>query len=122
MERSRRALEDAERGQVRASDPQKLQLQNKSEDLKSQIAISKPENASALQNQLTAVESRLQKLETEGRLAQTIVQSYEPSLGLIDVVLALREHTTALRLHYAAMTSSAEPTTHAHNNPLLSLT
>src|SRR6266550_8752529 len=53
MERSRRALEDAERGQVRASDPQKLQLQKKSEDLKSQIAISKPENATALQNQLT---------------------------------------------------------------------
>src|SRR5437588_10862318 len=64
MERSRRALEDAERGQSRVSDPQKLQLQKKSEDLRSQIAISKPENASALQNQLTAVESRLQKLET----------------------------------------------------------
>src|SRR2546425_8374159 len=73
MERSRRALEDAERGQSRASDPQKLQLQKKSEDLRSQIAISKPENASALQNQLTAVESRLQKLETEGKVAQTII-------------------------------------------------
>ena len=122
MERSRRALEDAERGQVRASDPQKLQLQKKSEDLRSQIAISKPENASALQNQLTAVESRLQKLETEGRVAQTIIQSYEPSVCLIHVVLAFREHTTGLRLHYAAMTSSGEPTTDEHNNPLLSLT
>src|SRR5438105_1962195 len=108
MERSRRALEDAERGQVRASDPQKLQLQKKSEDLRSQIAISKPENASALQNQLTAVESRLQKLETEGRVAQTIIQSYEPSVCLIHVVLAFREHTSGLRLHYAAMTSSGE--------------
>src|SRR2546425_9201549 len=73
MERSRRALEDAERGQSRAGDPQKLQRQKKSEDLKSQIAISKPENATALQNQLTAVESRLQKLETEGKVAQTII-------------------------------------------------
>jgi len=122
MERSRRALEDAERSQSRVSDPQKLQLQKKSEDLRSQIAISKPENASALQNQLTAVESRLQKLETEGKVAQTIIQSYEPSVCLIHVVLAFREHTTGLRLHYAAMTSSGEPTTDEHNNPLLSLT
>ena len=122
MERSRRALEDAERGQSRVSDPQKLQLQKKSEDLKSQIAVSKPENASALQNQLAAVESRLQKLETEGKVAQTIIQSYEPSVCLIHVVLAFRVHTTGLRLHYAAITSSGEPTTDEHNNPLLSLT
>jgi DNA-binding response OmpR family regulator len=39
MERSRRALEDVERGRSLASDPQKLQLQKKSEDLRSQIAI-----------------------------------------------------------------------------------
>jgi len=122
MERSRRALEDGERGPSLASDPQKLQLQKKSEDLRSQIAISKTENASALQNQLAAVESRLQKLETEGKVAQTIIQSYEPSVCLIHVVLAFHEHTTGLRLHYAGVTSKGEPTTDEHNNPLLSLT
>jgi S1-C subfamily serine protease len=122
MERSRRALEDGGRGPSLASDPQKLQLQKKSEDLRSQIAISKTENASALQNQLAAVESRLQKLETEGKVAQTIIQSYEPSVCLIHVVLAFREHTTGLRLHYAGVTSGGEPTTDEHNNPLLSLT
>jgi DNA-binding response OmpR family regulator len=122
MERSRRATEDRERGPSSASDPQRLQLQKKSEDLKSQIATSKPENASALQNQLAAVEGRLQKLETEGKVAQTIIQSYEPSVCLIHVVLAFRDHTTGLRLHYAAVTSSGEPTTDEHNNPLVSLT
>src|ERR1700730_11171647 len=122
MERSRRALEDGEHGQSVASDPQKLQLQKKSEDLRSQIAAGKTENASALQNQLAAVESRLQKLETEGKVAQTIIQSYEPSVCLIHVVLAFREHTTGLRLHYAGMTNSGEPTTDEHNNPRLSLT
>src|SRR5438105_3761076 len=75
MERSRRALEDAERGQVRASDPQKLQLQKKSEDLKSQIAISKPENISVLQSQLAAVQSRLLKIETDGKFAERIIQA-----------------------------------------------
>src|SRR5713101_4199170 len=122
MERTRRALENAKRGQKRVSNPQKLQLQKKSEDLRSQIAISKPENASSLQSQLAAVDSRLQKLETEGKVAQTIIQSYEPSVCLIHVVLAFREHTTGLRLHYAGMTSSGEPTTDEHSNPLLSLT
>jgi DNA-binding response OmpR family regulator/S1-C subfamily serine protease len=122
MERSRRALEDGGRGPSLASDPQKLQLQKKSEDLRSQIAISKTENAFALQDQLAAVESRLQKLETEAKVAQTIIQSYEPSVCLIHVVLAFREHTTGLRLHYAAVTSGGEPTTDEHNNPLLSLT
>jgi S1-C subfamily serine protease len=122
MERSRHALEGMERGPSPVSDPQKVQLQKKSEDLRSQIAISKPENASALQNQLTAVESRLQKLETEGKVAQTIIRSYEPSVCLIHVVLGFRDHTTGLTLHYAGVTSTGEPTADEHNNPLVSLT
>ena len=122
MERSRRALEDVERGPSLASDPQERQLRKKSEELRSQIASSKAADASALQNQLTAVESRLQRLETEGKVAQTIIQSYEPSVCLIHVVLAFRDHTTGLRLHYAGMTSSGEPMVDEHNNPLLSLT
>jgi DNA-binding response OmpR family regulator/S1-C subfamily serine protease len=122
MERSRRALEARDSGPSPASDPQTLQLQRKSEDLRAQIATGKAENASALQDQLTAVEGRLQKLETEGKVAQTIIQSYEPSVCLIHVVLAFRDHTTGLTLHYAGMTASGEPTTDEHNNPLLSLT
>ena len=122
VERSRRALEDGERNPSLASDPQKLQLQKKSEDLRSQIASSKTEDALTLQSQLAAVDSRLQKLETEGKVAQTIIQSYEPSVCLIHVVLGFREHTTGLSLRYVGVTSSGEPTTDEHNNPLLSLT
>jgi serine protease Do len=122
MERSRRSIDDGGRGPFQASDPQKLQLLKKSEELRSQLASSKTENASDLQNQLTAVESRLQKLETEGKVAQTIIQSYEPSVCLIHVVLAFGDHSTGLRLHYAEMTSSGEPTVDEHNNALLSVT
>src|SRR6202023_1734950 len=121
MERSRRSLEDGARG-LHARDPQKLELQKKSEDLRSQLAVGNAQNASTLQSQLAAVDSRLQKLETEGKVAQTIIQSYEPSICLIHVVLAFRDRTTGLRLHYAEVTSSGEPTTDDHNNPLLSLT
>lgn len=122
MERSRRALEDRDRSPSRASDPQKVQLQKQSEDLRSQIAISKAEDASALQDQLTAVEDRLLKLETEGKFAERIIQAYEPSVCLIHVVLAFREHTTGSRLRYAGVTSNGEPATDEHNNPLVSLT
>jgi DNA-binding response OmpR family regulator/S1-C subfamily serine protease len=122
MERSRRALEDAEHSAPPVSDPQRLQLHKKSEDLRSQIAVSKTEDASALRTQLTAVESRIQKLESEGKVAQTIIQSYEPSVCLIHVVLAFRDHASGLRLHYAGLTSSGEPTTDEQHNPLLSLT
>jgi S1-C subfamily serine protease len=122
MESSRRGLEASEHGPSLTTDPQKVQLQKRSEDLRSQIAASKDENPSALQNQLTVVEARLQKLETEGEAAQTIIQSYEPSVCLIHIVLAFRDHTTGLRLHYAELTSSGVPKTDEHDNTLLSLT
>ena len=122
MDRSRRAAEVGGSNPSLASDPQKVQLQKKSEDLRSQIAASKAEDASTLQTQLAAVNSRLQRLETEGKVAQTIIESYEPSVCLIHVVLAFREHTTGLRLHYAEMTSTGEAKTDEHNNPLLSVT
>ena len=122
IESSPHATDGAESGSFMASDPQKLQLQKKREDLRSQIAISKTQNASTLQNQLTTVENRLEKLETEGKVAQTIIQSYEPSVCLIHVVLAFRDHTTGLTLHYAEMTSDGEPATDEQKNPLLSLT
>jgi DNA-binding response OmpR family regulator len=121
MESSRRGLETREHGPSSASDPQKVELQKKSEDLRSQIAASKAENTSVLQNQLAAVEARLQKLESAGKAAQTIIKSYEPSVCLIHVVLAFGDHTTRLRLHYAGMASNGEPKTDEHGNPLLSL-
>src|SRR6266478_8046814 len=70
MDRSRRAREDEEHGLSKPGDPQKIQLQRKSEELRSQIAVSGTEDASALQKQLTAVENRLQKIETEGKIAE----------------------------------------------------
>jgi DNA-binding response OmpR family regulator/S1-C subfamily serine protease len=122
MERWRRGVGGGEQNPLQSSDAQKLQLQKKSEDLRSQIASTTVENTSALQNQLTAVQNRLQKLETEGKVAQTIIQSYEPSVCLIHVVVAFRNHITGMRLHYAEMTSSGEPSRDKDNNPLLSFT
>ena len=122
MERSRRALEDRDRAASQAGDPQRLQLQKKSEELKSQIATSKTENVSVLQSQLATVESRLLKIETDGKFAERIIQAYEPSVCLIHVVLAFRERTTGLRLRYAGVTTTGEPEADEHNNPLVGVT
>jgi DNA-binding response OmpR family regulator len=70
----------------------------------------------------SALETRLSKLETAGSVAQTIIQTYEPSVCLIHVTLAFRDHASGQRLHYAAMTDSGGPTVDEHNNPLVSLT
>jgi DNA-binding response OmpR family regulator len=72
--------------------------------------------------QLAAVEGRLRKLETQGNVAQQIIQTYEPSVCLIHVVLAFRDHDSGLKLHYAAMNDSGGPTVDEHDNPLVSLT
>ena len=122
LDRSRRALEDAQRNVSMPSDSEKARLQKQSQDLKSQIATGKTENNSALENQLSVVEERLQRLEKEGKVAQTIITSYEPSVCLIHVVVGLRDRTTGLKLHYVGVTSTGEPVTDEHNNPLLGIT
>jgi S1-C subfamily serine protease len=61
-------------------------------------------------------------METDGKFAERIIQAYEPSVCLIHVVLAFREHATGLRLRYAGVTSTGEPATDEHNNPLVGLT
>ena len=122
MERSQRALQEAGRDPSVAKDTQRLQLQKQSEELRSQIKGSGNENASAIQTQLSAVEARLQRLENEGTVAQTIIHSYEPSVCLLHVGIGLRDHATKLPLHYAGLTSTGEPITDEHNNPLLGVT
>jgi DNA-binding response OmpR family regulator/S1-C subfamily serine protease len=122
MERSRQDQKELQRAPSPASDPQELRLVPRGEELRAQISTSKTENAPALQHQITEAESRLQKLETEVRFAQTVIQSYEPSVCLIHVTVAFRDPATGLRLHFVGLTSNGAPATDEDNNLLLSLT
>lgn len=119
---SQRALQDSQHDPTLVKDSQRLQLQKQSEDLKSKIASGGGQNISGLQNQLSAVENRLQRLEAEGTVAQNIIRSYEPSVCLIHVVVGFRDRTTQLPLHYAGVNSDGDPLTDDHNNPLLGIT
>ena len=122
MDRSRRVLEHVQNDPSPRSDSEKVQLQKQSQDLRSQIASSGTQNISSLQSQLSVVEERLQRLEVGGKIAQTIIQTYEPSVCLIHVVVAFRERTTGLRLRYEGLTSTGEPATDEHSNTLAGVT
>jgi serine protease Do len=81
-----------------------------------------PKDGATLESQVATVEGRLQKLEREEKIAQTIIDTDEPSVCLIHTVLAFRDHETGLKLHYEALASSGAPATNESNNPLVSLT
>jgi S1-C subfamily serine protease/DNA-binding NarL/FixJ family response regulator len=120
LERSRQSLGQQLPRPAAMSELEKSQPAN--EGARSQIANGQPENAPALENQVAAVEGRLRKLENEGTAAHAIIDAYEPSVCLIHVVLAFRDHDSGLKLHYAALTSTGEVATDKSNNPLVSLT
>jgi S1-C subfamily serine protease/AmiR/NasT family two-component response regulator len=122
MDRLHRTVEEAQQSPSSTNDSEKLQLQKQSKDLRSRIAAGNAENTAQLRNQLSAVQERLDRLETEGRVAQTIIQSYEPSVCLIHVVVGFRDRITGLNLRYAGLSTSGEPVTDDHNNPLVGVT
>ena len=122
MDRSHQAVGEVQPNGSSPSTSEKLQLQQQSQTLRSQIASGKSDSVSALQNQLSVVEERLERLETEGRVAQRIIESYESSVCLIHVVVGFRDRATGLTLHYVGLTSSGQPVTDEHNNPLLGVT
>jgi S1-C subfamily serine protease/DNA-binding NarL/FixJ family response regulator len=122
MDRSRRVLDHVQNDPSPPRDSEELQLHKQSHDLRSQIARSSTQNLSVLQSQLSVVEERLQRLEAGGKIAQTIIQTYEPSVCLIHVVVGFRERSTGLKLRYDGLTSTGEPATDGHSNPLVSVT
>ena len=119
---SRREAENAQRDPSPQTPSENDQLQKQSRELRSEIGSSQSENSGALRSQLSAVEDRLQRLETEGKVAQTIIQAYEPSVCLVHVVVGFRDRATGLNLRYAGLTSSGEPMTDEHSNPLVGVT
>ncbi|HEX4580787.1 MAG TPA: hypothetical protein VH139_01945, partial [Acidobacteriaceae bacterium] len=72
---------------------------------------SQPEQNAALENQVAAVEGRLQKLETAGKVAHTIIDGGSPVILLgyptgVDAILA---RTGAATLQAIAASSKGDP-------------
>lgn len=62
-------------------------LKAQSEDLRKRVAASDGEDADALKRQLQDTQNRLSQLEKVGKVAETVVQKYGPSVCLLHVVV-----------------------------------
>jgi S1-C subfamily serine protease len=62
-------------------------LRAQSEDLRKKVATAAGPDAESLKQQLVDTQKRLKSLENEGKIAETIVRSYGPSVCLLHVVV-----------------------------------
>jgi S1-C subfamily serine protease/DNA-binding response OmpR family regulator len=62
-------------------------LRAQSEDLRKKMAAAEGADAQSLRQQLSDTQKRLKLLENEGKIAETIVHSYGPSVCLLHVVV-----------------------------------
>lgn len=120
MERSHQSLASLTASAAATGAPQPPLRAN--EEDSSSAGGDQVDHTAELKSQMAKVEGRLEKLENEGHVANTIINEYEPSVCLIHVVLTFRDHATGLKLRFLELTSEGAPTTDKANNPLLSLT
>jgi S1-C subfamily serine protease/DNA-binding response OmpR family regulator len=76
-------------------------LKTQSEDLRKRVTASDGEEAVALNKQLLDTQNRLAKLEREGRVAETIVQKYGPSVCLLHIVVGFVDKESGRPLQVA---------------------
>ena len=76
-------------------------LKAQSEDLRKKAATADGANAEALKNQLLDTQNRLSQLEKEGRVAETIVHKYGPSVCLLYIVVGFADKESGQPLRVA---------------------
>jgi len=83
MKQERNSLEAQSRSDSAARDSLKAQ----SEDLRKKMAVAGGSDSDVLKQQLTETQNRLKLLENEGKVAETVVHNYGPSVCLLHVVV-----------------------------------
>jgi S1-C subfamily serine protease len=73
--------------QTRSDSATRDSLKAQSEDLRKKMATAAEADAGSLKQQLQETQNRLKLLENEGKIAETIVHSYGPSVCLLHVVV-----------------------------------
>jgi S1-C subfamily serine protease/DNA-binding NarL/FixJ family response regulator len=66
-------------------------LKAQTEEIRKKIAADGDTDGQSLKKQLQETQNRLDRLENEGRVAETIVQTYGPSVCLLHVVVEFRD-------------------------------
>src|SRR5258706_8139476 len=72
---------------VKSDSEARNSLRAHSEDLRKKVAAAEGQDALSLKQQLADTQKRLKLLENEGKIAETIVHSYGPSVCLLHVVV-----------------------------------
>src|ERR1700720_4795807 len=76
-------------------------LRAQSEDLRKKVAMAGGPDAQSLKQQLADTQKRLKLLENEGKIAETIVHSYGPSVCLLHVVVEFLDKQTGKPIQIA---------------------
>jgi S1-C subfamily serine protease len=77
-------------------------LRAQSEDLRKKMAAAEGPDAQSLKQQLADTQKRLKLLENEGKIAETIVHNYGPSVCLLHVVVEFLDKETGKPIQIAA--------------------
>jgi DNA-binding response OmpR family regulator len=67
-------------------------LKAQADEIRKKMAADGDANADSLKKQLQETQTRLSRLENEGRVAETIVHTYGPSICLLHVVMQFRDN------------------------------
>src|SRR5580704_17408155 len=115
--RKLRTVQDSEAAPAAA----KGELQQKAADLKAQMATANPNDAAGSQKQLADTNLRLQKLEAQGSVAQTIIPADVQSVCLLHVAVAFSDQPSGKRLRYGGLNQDGDPLQDSQGNPILTL-
>ena len=77
-------------------------LQAQSEQIRKKLAAGGDSDSESLKKQLQETQIRLSRLESEGRVAETIVNTYGPSVCLLHVVVEFRDKDSAQLIRVTA--------------------
>jgi S1-C subfamily serine protease len=77
-------------------------LKAKTEEIRKKMATDGKADSESLNKQLKETQNRLNRLETEGRVAETIVHRYGPSVCLLHVVVEFRDKDSGQVIRIAA--------------------
>ena len=96
-------------------------LEQQTEDIRNRMAAANAEEVSALRKQLSDTNSHLRRIEAEGKVAQTIIRQFSPSVCLLHVVVAFRHQASGKRLRFVGTNARGEPMTDSEGNPSFDL-
>jgi S1-C subfamily serine protease/DNA-binding response OmpR family regulator len=77
-------------------------LKAQTEEIRKRMAADGDTNGESLRRQLDRTQNRLDRLENEGRIAETIVHTYGPSVCLLHVVVEFRDKDSGQLIRIAA--------------------